>query len=86
MNARKSLFHMGCFRCTVCERQLAPGDEFALRNDELVCKADYDLMSGDKNHVIIKEENDGTVETTMEDSPKSMSCHSDGGRPGKLKI
>ena len=35
MRAKSKIFHMKCFRCAACEKQLVPGDEFALRQDEL---------------------------------------------------
>ncbi|EFB24626.1 hypothetical protein PANDA_015045, partial [Ailuropoda melanoleuca] len=31
MRARDSVYHIECFRCSVCSRQLLPGDEFSLR-------------------------------------------------------
>ncbi|KAG1687948.1 Insulin protein enhancer protein ISL-1 [Nymphon striatum] len=43
MRARTKIFHMHCFRCCMCSKQLSPGDEFALRDDELWCKADHQV-------------------------------------------
>ena len=40
MRARDSVYHIECFRCSVCSRQLLPGDEFSLREHELLCRAD----------------------------------------------
>ena len=40
MRAKNKIFHMNCFRCAACEKQLVPGDEFALKHDELFCKED----------------------------------------------
>ncbi|GFV83923.1 insulin gene enhancer protein isl-1 [Trichonephila clavipes] len=42
MRARSKIYHIECFRCVTCTRQLLPGDEFALRDDGLFCKADND--------------------------------------------
>ncbi|XP_055931826.1 insulin gene enhancer protein ISL-1-like isoform X1 [Argiope bruennichi] len=42
MRARNKIYHIECFRCVTCTRQLLPGDEFALRDDGLFCKADND--------------------------------------------
>lgn len=37
------MYHLHCFACIVCKRQLATGDEFYLMEDSrLVCKADYE--------------------------------------------
>lgn len=44
MRARESVYHMECFRCSVCCRHLLPGDEFSLREDELLCRADHCLL------------------------------------------
>ncbi|KAK8738577.1 hypothetical protein OTU49_003947, partial [Cherax quadricarinatus] len=42
MRARSKIFHLDCFRCRSCGKQLLPGDEFALRDDVLFCRHDYD--------------------------------------------
>lgn len=44
MRARSKIYHIDCFRCVACSRQLIPGDEFALREDGLFCKADHDVV------------------------------------------
>ncbi|XP_033490590.1 insulin gene enhancer protein isl-2a [Epinephelus lanceolatus] len=44
MRARDNVYHMECFRCSVCSRHLLPGDEFSLRDDELLCRADHGLL------------------------------------------
>ncbi|ODN01329.1 Insulin enhancer protein isl-1, partial [Orchesella cincta] len=44
MRARSKIYHMDCFRCVACERQLVPGDEFALREDGLFCKDDHEVL------------------------------------------
>ncbi len=43
MRARGSVYHIECFRCSVCSRQLLPGDEFSVRDEELFCRADHGL-------------------------------------------
>jgi len=43
MRARDNVYHIECFRCSVCSRQLLPGDEFSVRDDELLCRADHGL-------------------------------------------
>ncbi|KAJ8261058.1 hypothetical protein COCON_G00167810 [Conger conger] len=49
MRALKSVYHLGCFCCCVCERQLRKGDQFLLKEGQLLCKSDYekerDLLS-----------------------------------------
>jgi len=43
MRARSHVYHVDCFRCVACGRQLVPGDEFALADDGLLCRVDHDL-------------------------------------------
>ncbi|KAJ3604982.1 hypothetical protein NHX12_027033 [Muraenolepis orangiensis] len=41
--AQDHVYHLHCFACVVCKRQLATGDEYYLMEDSrLVCKADYE--------------------------------------------
>ncbi|XP_072908957.1 LIM/homeobox protein Lhx3 isoform X1 [Hemitrygon akajei] len=41
--AQDFVYHLQCFACIVCKRQLATGDEFYLMEDSrLVCKGDYE--------------------------------------------
>ncbi|CAB1319086.1 unnamed protein product [Coregonus sp. 'balchen'] len=42
MRALESVYHLGCFCCCVCERQLCKGDEFVLKEGQLLCKCDYE--------------------------------------------
>uniref|UniRef100_A0ABM5G9P6 LIM homeobox transcription factor 1-alpha n=1 Tax=Pogona vitticeps TaxID=103695 RepID=A0ABM5G9P6_9SAUR len=42
MRAQKNVYHMGCFSCCICEKQLQKGDEFVLKEGQLLCKGDYE--------------------------------------------
>ncbi|KAK2888662.1 LIM/homeobox protein LMX-1.2-like isoform X1 [Channa argus] len=42
MRALESVYHLSCFCCCVCERQLCKGDEFVLKQGQLLCKSDYE--------------------------------------------
>ncbi|XP_061589483.1 LIM homeobox transcription factor 1-beta-like [Cololabis saira] len=42
MRALDSIYHLGCFCCCVCERQLCRGDEFVLKEGQLLCRSDYE--------------------------------------------
>lgn len=44
MRAKNNIYHMDCFSCVSCGRQLVPGDEFALRDDGLLCRADHEAL------------------------------------------
>ena len=48
MRAKNKIFHLECFRCVACEKQLVPGDEFALRDDGLFCREDH--QESDPHH------------------------------------
>ena len=57
MRARNKIFHIDCFRCIACARQLIPGDEFALREDGLLCKADHDSLDRTSSPDIVANNN-----------------------------
>ncbi|EMP34525.1 LIM homeobox transcription factor 1-alpha [Chelonia mydas] len=42
MRAQKTVSHLSCFCCCVCERRLQKGDEFVLKEGQLLCKSDYE--------------------------------------------
>uniref|UniRef100_A0A8C4QJQ3 LIM homeobox transcription factor 1-alpha n=2 Tax=Eptatretus burgeri TaxID=7764 RepID=A0A8C4QJQ3_EPTBU len=42
MRALDSVYHLGCFSCCVCERPLQKGDEFVLKEGQLLCRPDYE--------------------------------------------
>ncbi|MGH0152184.1 UNVERIFIED_CONTAM: hypothetical protein FKN15_050409 [Acipenser sinensis] len=51
MRALECVYHLGCFCCCVCERQLRKGDEFVLKEGQLLCKIksedeDLDIKPG----------------------------------------
>lgn len=47
MRAKHCVFHVDCFRCTYCDHRLVPGEEFALKDDQLFCKNDCEQHSRD---------------------------------------
>uniref|UniRef100_H2Z9I9 Insulin gene enhancer protein ISL-1 n=1 Tax=Ciona savignyi TaxID=51511 RepID=H2Z9I9_CIOSA len=47
MRARDKIYHIQCFKCVACSRQLIPGDEFALREDGLLKSTTKVTSSGD---------------------------------------
>lgn len=49
--AQDFVYHLHCFACIVCKRQLATGDEYYLMEDSrLVCKADYETAKQRGEH------------------------------------
>ncbi|KAJ8954158.1 hypothetical protein NQ318_005752 [Aromia moschata] len=49
--ARDKVFHLNCFTCLVCRKQLSTGEElYVLDDNKFICKEDY--LSGNKSAVI----------------------------------
>ncbi|XP_072838050.1 insulin gene enhancer protein ISL-2 [Pogona vitticeps] len=71
MRARDNVYHLECFRCSVCSRQLLPGDEFSLRDHELLCRADHSLL---------------LERAASADSPPRSPGRLPGGRPAGLPL
>ena len=47
MRAKNKIFHTECFRCNACEKQLLPGEEFALKPDgSIFCRDDHKGIIG----------------------------------------
>ncbi|EMP34574.1 LIM/homeobox protein LMX-1.2 [Chelonia mydas] len=71
MRALECVYHLSCFSCCVCERQLRKGDEFVLKEGQLLCKSDYekekDLLSSvspDDSDSVKSDDEDGDVKPT----------------------
>ncbi|KAL1513074.1 hypothetical protein ABEB36_002548 [Hypothenemus hampei] len=91
MRAKSKIYHIDCFRCCQCARQLVPGDEFALREGgALYCKEDHDVIEGQKGgsasgpatpHPGATESNNNTSLSNNNHNSNSteLGCMSDSG-------
>ncbi|XP_048449468.1 LIM homeobox transcription factor 1-alpha-like, partial [Rhincodon typus] len=50
MRVLGTVYHVECFSCCECERHLQQGDEFVLKEGQLLCRSDYEkereMLSG----------------------------------------
>ena len=76
MRAKNKIFHLECFRCVACDKQLVPGDEFALRPDGLFCKEDHHANSQEENnnneHTMADLENENDDEQSQDGDKELM--------------
>uniref|UniRef100_A0A672UVN2 LIM zinc-binding domain-containing protein n=1 Tax=Strigops habroptila TaxID=2489341 RepID=A0A672UVN2_STRHB len=42
MRVLENVYHVHCFYCCECERRLQRGDEFVLKEGQLLCRSDYE--------------------------------------------
>ncbi|KAG9342218.1 hypothetical protein JZ751_016720 [Albula glossodonta] len=79
MRALESVYHLGCFCCCVCERQLRKGDHFLLKEGQLFCRSDYererDLLSFEQERDLLS-----SISPENSDSEKSEDEEVDGRR------
>lgn len=57
MRAEGNTYHIDCFRCTACSRQFIAGDFIALRQKQLYCREDNDILERNLLASQIDEEN-----------------------------
>ncbi|XP_056633134.1 LIM/homeobox protein Lhx5 [Diorhabda carinulata] len=64
--ARDKVFHLNCFTCLVCRKQLSTGEElYVLDDNKFICKEDY--LSGNKAAVITSHHQESLMGSASED-------------------
>lgn len=76
MRAKNKIFHLECFRCVACNKQLVPGDEFALRPEGLFCKEDHaneaNVSSQEDKNNNSKEDDSEDIASDQDDDDKDL--------------
>ncbi|TNN51354.1 LIM/homeobox protein Lhx8 [Liparis tanakae] len=76
--ARGSTFHLACFSCNSCRRQLSTGEECGLLENRLFCRPHYDLMMENVVRVKVNEQSPAQEEEEVEKEKTSTTT-----RPAK---
>ncbi|XP_064648528.1 LIM/homeobox protein Lhx5-like isoform X2 [Lineus longissimus] len=73
--ARSKVFHLKCFTCVVCRKQLSTGEElYILDENRFICKEDY-LKGG--SDVEMDDHDELDLESQLNDNPGSVASDKD---------
>uniref|UniRef100_A0A914WE12 LIM/homeobox protein Awh n=1 Tax=Plectus sambesii TaxID=2011161 RepID=A0A914WE12_9BILA len=74
--ARHFVYHLACFSCDQCKRQLSTGEEFALQDCRLLCKQHYmELIDGDGGKGLQKQKAKRVRTTFAEEQLAVLQTH-----------
>ncbi|KAJ3594901.1 hypothetical protein NHX12_004206 [Muraenolepis orangiensis] len=89
--ARGRTFHLACFSCHSCKRELSTGEEFGLLDERMLCRPHYDAAVDNLRHM--QESNTGQAEDTEQwdqdggsSKPKSAKRARTSFTPEQLQI
>uniref|UniRef100_A0A670Z9E4 LIM homeobox transcription factor 1 beta n=1 Tax=Pseudonaja textilis TaxID=8673 RepID=A0A670Z9E4_PSETE len=71
MRALECVYHLSCFCCCVCERKLRKGDEFVLKEGQLLCKSDYEKEKDLLSSISPDDSDSGEARPCLVGLPKS---------------
>ncbi|NXU75625.1 LMX1A factor, partial [Oreotrochilus melanogaster] len=70
MKVLENVYHVHCFSCCECERRLQPGDEFVLKEGQLLCRGDYEkekeMLRSEENKDQKRSKRPRTILTTQQ--------------------
>ncbi|CAJ0935649.1 unnamed protein product, partial [Mesorhabditis belari] len=74
--ARSFVYHLACFICDQCHRQLSTGEEFALTNNRILCKQHFmELIDGDSGNGQPKQKTKRVRTTFAEEQLSVLQTH-----------
>ncbi|KAM8973239.1 LIM/homeobox protein LMX-1.2-like [Pelodytes ibericus] len=81
MRVLNHVYHVACFYCCECERRLERGDEFVLKEGQLLCRSDYEREKEMLSTFSLTPA--GSVKSEDEDGSHTLSKGSDDGKDPK---
>uniref|UniRef100_A0A674IBX5 LIM homeobox transcription factor 1-alpha n=1 Tax=Terrapene triunguis TaxID=2587831 RepID=A0A674IBX5_9SAUR len=78
MRVLENVYHVHCFFCCECERRLQRGDEFVLKEGQLLCRSDYE-----KEKEMLSAISPAPTESVKSEDEDGSHSHGRGSEEGK---